>query len=344
MSVLDLERLVAPIAEDNPTGEDLEYDAEFMELERIAQGKPERVMGNEVLAAEDPDWGEVESKAEQLLGRSKDLRVAVHLARAALARHGVAGLADGLSLVQRMLDTYWDGIHPRLDPDDDNDPTSRVNCLLPLADRAGFVAMIRAIPIVSSRQLGRFSFRDYLIAIGELQAPAAAESPPADINQIEGAFQEASVESLSETNAQLEIALASATAINSGIAERVGSGYAPDLDPLQKTLRDLRNLIVERLAQRGVGTVVSESDGGVEGAVVTARTAPGEIASREDVVAALDRVCDYYQRHEPSSPVPLILRRAQRLARMDFMEILRDMTPSGVAEAAVIGGVPANPE
>ena len=78
---------------------------------------------------------------------------------------------------------------------------------------------------------------------------------------------------------------------------------------------------------------------GAQGATGGARTVPGQIGSREDVVAALERVCEYYARHEPSSPVPLVLRRAQRLARMDFMEILRDMTPSGVAEAELIGGV-----
>jgi len=344
MSVLDLERLVSPIAEDNLTGDDLEYDAEFMELDRAAQGKPERVMGNEVVPAEDPDWGDVQSRAEALLGRTKDLRVAVHLAKALLARHGIAGLADGLGLIQRLLDQYWDGVHPRLDPDYDNDPTSRVNSLLPLADLSGFIAMIRATPIVNSRQLGRFSFRDYLIATGEMQAPAAAESPPADISQIEGAFQETSVEDLVEMNDQLQSAVASAAAINSGTAERVGSSYAPDLDPLSKMLRSMGGLVAERLSQRGVGDPASDavSAQGAEGGVGSAHRASGEIASRDDVVAALERVCNYYARHEPSSPVPMLLRRAQRLARMDFMEILRDMTPSGVVEAELIGGVQAN--
>jgi type VI secretion system protein ImpA len=32
---------------------------------------------------------------------------------------------------------------------------------------------------------------------------------------------------------------------------------------------------------------------------------PGTITSREDVVRLLDRMCEYYERNEPSSPVPL---------------------------------------
>jgi type VI secretion system protein ImpA len=312
-----------------------------MELERIAQGTPERVMGDSVQPAEEPDWSDVESRAEALFGRSKDLRVAVHLAQAALARHGLPGLAEGLDLIQQLLNRYWEGVHPRLDPEDDNDPTSRLNCLLPLADRTGFVAKIRATPLVSSQLLGRFSFRDYLIATGETQAAADPDAPLPDVAQIEGAFQEANVDDLSETNAALEAALAGVAGINDSMAERLGAVYAPDLDALHDTLRDMRKLVSERLLRRGVGEADIESGGG-EGVVAAPRVVPGEIASREDVVAALERVCEYYKRHEPSSPVPFVLRRAQRLARMDFMEILRDMTPSGVSEAELISGVQAD--
>jgi type VI secretion system protein ImpA len=37
--------------------------------------------------------------------------------------------------------------------------------------------------------------------------------------------------------------------------------------------------------------------------------------------------------------VPLLLQRAKRLVSKDFLEIIRDLTPSGVAEAELIGGV-----
>ncbi len=342
MSVLDLDGLLAPVADGNPAGDDLEYDAAFMELERIARGKPAQEMGEQKKAAEAPDWTDVQSRAEALLKRTKDVRVAVHVARAALVRHALPGLADGLSLIARLLDDYWDGVYPRLDPDDDNDPTLRVNCVLPLADRqvpgseplTNFVGLIRSMPIVKSPLLGQFSFRDYLVATGEIPSPEG-DAPPPSVSQIDGAFQDASLDGLKETSASLESALASVAAIGAEITERVGASYAPDLDWLQTTLRDMRNLVREHLSRRGVGTAPEPSDSG--GVVV--RSARGDIASREDVVAALERVCEYYAQYEPSSPVPFLLHRAQRLARMDFMEILRDMTPSGVPEAEIIGGI-----
>ena len=70
-----------------------------------------------------------------------------------------------------------------------------------------------------------------------------------------------------------------------------------------------------------------------------AAAAAGEIRSRDDAVRVLDRVSEYFRKNEPSSPVPLLLQRAKRLISKDFMEILRDLTPQGVSEAEMIGGV-----
>ena len=52
----------------------------------------------------------------------------------------------------------------------------------------------------------------------------------------------------------------------------------------------------------------------------------------------LDELCDYYTRTEPSSPVPLLLRRAQRLVGMDFMDLLKDLAPGGISELRTISG------
>jgi type VI secretion system protein ImpA len=37
--------------------------------------------------------------------------------------------------------------------------------------------------------------------------------------------------------------------------------------------------------------------------------------------------------------VPLLLRRAKGLVAKDFMEILNDLTPDGVSQAKLIGGL-----
>jgi type VI secretion system protein ImpA len=65
----------------------------------------------------------------------------------------------------------------------------------------------------------------------------------------------------------------------------------------------------------------------------------GEITSREDAVRMMDKISQYFEKNEPSSPVPMLMNRAKRLVSMKFIEILKDMAPNGVSQAASIGGI-----
>jgi type VI secretion system protein ImpA len=62
------------------------------------------------------------------------------------------------------------------------------------------------------------------------------------------------------------------------------------------------------------------------------------INNRNDVIRALDLICDYYRLQEPSSPIPLLLRRAKLLVKKDFLEILQELAPDGLAQAQALRG------
>ncbi len=55
MSVIDVESLLSEIAADAPCGEDLEYDSQFVEMEKQSQGTPERQYGDTIIPGEPPD-------------------------------------------------------------------------------------------------------------------------------------------------------------------------------------------------------------------------------------------------------------------------------------------------
>ena len=63
----------------------------------------------------------------------------------------------------------------------------------------------------------------------------------------------------------------------------------------------------------------------------------GDIESREDVLRAIDAICAYYARHEPSSPVPLLLDRAKRLISKSFLEVLEDIAPESLVQVRQLG-------
>ncbi len=103
----------------------------------------------------------------------------------------------------------------------------------------------------------------------------------------------------------------------------------------------------QQLTRRGVGVVDDEEDeddddaptnGNGNGRGAPVQRLSGEIASREDVIRAIDKICEYYARFEPSSPLPLLLRRAKRLANKSFLEIVRDLSPDALKQVLALGG------
>lgn len=65
---------------------------------------------------------------------------------------------------------------------------------------------------------------------------------------------------------------------------------------------------------------------------------PDRIWSRDDVVRCLDLVVAFYDRTEPSSPIPHLARRIRRMVPMDFIELMEDLAPSGLKEFRLLTG------
>lgn len=339
MSVLDVDQLVAPVSDEAPCGDNLEYEPEFGELERAAQGRPAQEMGDEVIEAESADWQAVMDLGQDLLGRSKDLRIAVLLMRAAANLHGPTGIGNGATLVRGLLENYWDTVHPQLDEEDDNDPTFRVNSMLSLSDREGMLKDVLTMPIVSSRVVGQFSLRDVRVANGELQ-PADPDAQVPDTALIGAAFQDCDLEELQADAAAIDGALDDLAKCEAIFAENIGAANSPDIDALVGELKEIKKVYAENLVARGVGVEVPEEEGG-ETAAAGGGAAPvsGEVRSREDAVMMLGKIITYYQRVEPSSPVPLLLQRIQKLIPMDYMELMHELTPDAVAQAELLAGI-----
>lgn len=314
-------------------------------MERAAQGKPEQQFGGTIVPAEEPNWKEVSAKALDLLGRTKDLRVAMHLSQAALNTEGFSAFCECMALVRGYINRYWDTMHPRLDPDDGLDPTLRVNLIMSLCDQQTTLRYVRKAPLVSSRVLGRFGLRDVQIATGEIPVPPNLETPPTTA-AIDGAFTECDLEELKNTAKSVRDAAEHVVAIETDLTQKVGSGNAVGLSALVTDLKSADALLTEQLKRRGVFENPPEgAAAGADGeAAAAAKALSGEILSREDVVRALDKICEYYARQEPSSPLPLLLVRAKRLVTLGFLEIIEDVVPDALPQArTIMGNQAANP-
>ncbi len=340
--MLDLETLLAPIADQPPCGPDLEYDPEWQELDRLSQVKPEQQFGDTIIPAQEPDWGEVSRRAQALLGRSKDVRSACLLAQASIYTDQFAGLVTGLKLIHQLLETYWDGVHPVLDSSDNDDPTMRLNALASLGDPQGLLRSAKGARLFQSRAHGELTIRQIEIVAGKLTAREGEAVPTASTLDQQLRAVVAQDAQLAPLTAE---AVATARALSRFLDDKVGSDRSIDLKPLLTSLV-IVDQTVSRVAAALSGTSAAADDaeggepgaeGGSGGASISA--ASGSIRSRNDVIVLLDRISEFLQRTEPTNPAPLILQRAKRIMGMSFIEIMNDMASGGLEQVRTVTGV-----
>jgi type VI secretion system protein ImpA len=324
MTLLDISLLLVPVSASVPCGDSLEYDSQFLELERDAQGKPERVMGDSVQPAEMPSWAHIQQASHALLQRSKDLRVAHYFFQSCVALDGIEGLASSLMLIEELLRQYWPDLHPNLDADDNNDPTLRVNALCSIAGDVS-LRLLGESTLIDSRAFGSISLRAAINAHGIQHfndEKLTADGLKAALSSVEAA-------DIHGVHTSLSLALSTAESIENHICERVGSVQGLDLSALKTPLKHA--LLVLREYAPGNAEAV-DADRVVESPPLIAAALNIAMANREDVLRGLDNLLSYYARHEPSSPLPLLLNRAKSLVHADFAAIVRNLIPDGLSQ------------
>ena len=318
-------------------GDDLEYDPAFLELDQAAAGKPETQFG----PAEPPQWAQVRELAEGLLGRTRDLRVVLMWGRAALNVEGLEALAPTTRLLHGLLDRYWDEVHPRNDPDD-GDTFARLSVLGSLDKLDGFLGDVRQVLVLNDRRLGGLRMREIEIGLERLAArpdesfrtTSQIQGLLGDVPDLADRLRTAHTESVEELK-QLQRVM----------NDKFGLELAIDLRALRGMIDALKAVLPEPVAEEGAtqdgsGESAGADDGGGRSAG-TVRRGGGlqSIESREDAIKALQAICSYLERSEPTNPAQLLLRRAERLIDKSFLQLVRDLAPEAVGEVARIMGV-----
>ena len=320
-----------PISDAEPCGEASDYDLSFLELEIVAKGKPSRELGDSLIAAQPPDWAEVNRLATELSAKTKDIRIADLAARAALHIEGLDGLGRGLFGLCTYIEAFWETLHPLPDPDDGDDNTVRVSALADICDADGLIADLRQFPLARSRIFGSVSLRDWQDAHRALSAPD--DGLAADMAQIRSCLADARPDAISETYVSLNEIAKAFSRLQAAVNSRVPPPIGPSLATALETVGQMKLVIADLVPQE-------EQKASSEPALVESQVLA--IESRNDVVVALDRICRWYRLNEPSSPVPTLLERVRGLVAKDFLSLLLDLAPNGAPEFRNIAGLPAD--
>jgi type VI secretion system protein ImpA len=340
--MISADELLKPLSPENPCGEDLSYDPALTALWPDGlRGKPE----TQFSPAEEPNWKEIRSTCLELFGRSKDLRAGIALCLAELKTDGLTAFREGLAVMKGLVETHWEQVYPLLNPDDGNDPTERTNIISAMATPVGtyndpvrFIEQLRSAPLAISLKMGKVTKADIdasktgaTVAEGEKPAPTAA--------QIDAAFRDTKPGELETISKVVADSLTLVKEIDRILKEKIDYDKAPNFGPLITDLTEIQGIVAPY-----IGGETPATDGGAQGTTsggaTGMRTAiAGDIQSREDVVRMIDKICEYYSKAEPSSPVPRLLERAKRLATMDFMQAISELSPDAINRMKDLFGI-----
>ncbi|WP_321800275.1 ImpA family type VI secretion system protein [Burkholderia sp. BCC1988] len=327
---------LSPVSDATPCGPDLEYDHDFVVLFASAAPKQDVQYGSFVGAPDPVNWSELERDCRRLMIRTKDIRVAVLFARCRARLAGAAGLAEGTGLLAAWLQHFGAHVHPQ--PDSDGEPDAalemRMNALQALADPDGLLADVREIVLAKST-LARLQVRDVERAFTYPRPPDAL-APESVTQQLQDLQDREPTILLGFGEADANLA-----AINAWCVTHLES-HLPDFSPLTRLLRHLRMSTGPTESEAdplpAFHTVdegsfddtdpAQESSPTITALDAIGRSLPPEVALRADRTpadrkAALDLIRSarqWFEINEPSSPIPVLLKRAEQFVGKRYAE------------------------
>ena len=352
---LDFEKLLTPISQENPAGEDLAIDQAFDSIYQqitTARSDASTAERNALRDGADTDllvnnlnkeWEVVLKLAPEVIAQhSKDLRVAVFLLEALVRDRGFVGLRDGFRLVRRLVEDFWDDLHPR--PDEDGVMTR----VAPLASLNGedspgpLIRPIGRVPIVQGRTRGPYSLLHHKTArlleqgkgpsgqddavTKEMFDIAVHETPPEWFADL--------LDDLTECMKEFEDLC---KVLKEKCGEEDGFSLAPPSSNIRKALQECLEGVREIAPELPPDGGDDDGDGndndgdgdGDDDDGGRSKGSTGEmsvnIETRQDAFRTLQRTADFFRRTEPHSPVSYALEKAVRWGRMSLPELLKEL-------------------
>lgn len=354
--VIEIEALLAPISDDYPAGENLQYSGLHDEIREARRADENLEQGDWKRDLKVADWRQVVSlSAEALTARTKDLQVCAWLVEALVKLHGLAGLRDGLKLMRGLHERFWESLFPEIDEDDLD---ARANAVAWM-DRQAAIA-IKDVQITSASNGVNLSYAQYEEAkqfdipedlssldgeqrerVEALKASIAEEQKltTEDWTKAKRATRRASFE---ELHALLDECWAEYQTLDAVMDEKFAR-QTPGLGDLRKTLDVVRSLIgnivkEKRMSEPYPGeleatpTAEGESEERGESAGISKA---GSIHARQDAFRRLREVSEYFRINEPHSPVSYLVQRAIKWGQMPLESWLEDVIKDGLVLGSI---------
>jgi type VI secretion system protein ImpA len=366
-NILNLDQLLAPISVENPCGANLRDneapDSVYYEL-KDARNNARAIERNTIPgdAAKDehlekPHWDLIRKKAPKVLAeQSKDLEIAAWLTEALIREHGFAGLNAGFTLLNGLVQNFWDGLYPL--PDEDGLST-RVAVLVGLNganNNSG--TLIAPINTASLTKEGNYSAWSYTQALELSKINDATahtkkiQSGSVPLETIKAAVKPSASEFYVEMQANIEGSLQQFEQLEEQLTTLCGADSPPG-NNIRKSLSSALsalNVIAKNILTPDVPT---ESASAADEAIVEETTLGGtefklasNIKNRLEAFKGLQSIAEFFKRTEPHSPIGYTLEKVVRWGDMSLPQLLAELIPDHNAKdyyEKVVGILPPPP-
>jgi type VI secretion system ImpA family protein len=319
---LDVESLLEPVSDDDPVGPDLSYDDDRLTIESAFESS----FGDEGRPA-DVNWSDIIKLAANQCAATKDVWLGVYLTRAGAMAGQLETVETGIQLLDGLLSRYWDDVHPKLD---EYGLQGRIGPCESFTRISEFLKPLRAITLVAHPRLGSYSGHDF-------ERFGANGDSEDGYGMFRAAMAETSPEELTAALDRLDAIRDAFKGIDATFAVQA-PGDGPNFETTYDALAQIRKSLRGFAPSEGEQDVSDDEgsrqeSGGSSSSGDGGGRLTGKIDGRDDVIKAIDAICDYYRRREPGSPVPVILARARDWVSMDFLAVLEDISPTSIEEA-----------
>lgn len=334
------EDLLAPIAGENPSGEDLYYDKVFGQIKEARREDDESLPEGDMVLAQKKKADHravIKLAGDALAKRSKDLRLAGWLVESQLKVEGFPVLAPSIELLRALQETFWPTLYPLIE--EGNDLELR---MLAVEAAGGMItAAVRKAPLTRSG----LSLVDYLESrlVGYEKDATTDARLEARKDAIEHGkltaeeFDEAFAASPKSLYVDAEAALAASLLATERLDEYQQETYgdnAPNLSKLREGLEEVHQIaelllkerrktepdpvqVVDKPAgeggelERAAGEGVQEADG--EPSRRRRTGPPGQIDRIADAYALVVESAEFLFEKDPKSPIPYLVCAGLRL-------------------------------
>ena len=354
--VIDLEALLQPISEENPSGESLQYSGLYDEIREARRADLNVAQGEWQYKLKTADYRQVINLAVPALEKqTKDLQIGVWLSEALTKEHGFVGMRDSLQLVSGLQQNFWETLYPEIDEGDEEGRANAIEWL----DKQLSLA-VQELPITGGSGLSYFAWEeskrfDIPENIDSLEYPEqekfnALRAQAEQEKRVTGEmWRKAKAQTRRAFYEQLNLTLDECwtgyEALNRTIEEKFDPKQMPGMGGFKKTLDSVRTLVQKLLQEKRIeepdpadiagadgasaaganGSASYEGAGAAAGAGFGAATVSGAIRSRQDALKRLSDVAEFFRQTEPHSPVSYLVQRAVKWGNMPLSDWLQEV-------------------